>query len=85
MQDFGNPKSRNTMRAASGTMESAPSGPFALNGGKQAGGNATQGQGTLPSKVSVPLPGTNATQPTYKGGMKQNTPGFQGGIIPGKV
>lgn len=85
MQDYGNPKSRNTMRAAGGTMESAPSGPFALNGGKQAGGNATQGAGTLPSKVSVPLPGTNATQPAYKGGMKQNVPGFQGGVIPGKI
>ena len=51
----------------------------------QVGGNQTQGAGTLPNKVSVPLPGTNATQPAYKGGMKGNVPGFQGGVIPGKV
>lgn len=49
------------------------------------GGNPTQGAGTLPSKVSVPLPGTNVTQPAYKGGMKSTVPGFQGGVIPGKV
>jgi len=49
------------------------------------GGNQTQGAGTIPSKVSVPLPGTNATQPAYKGGVKQSVPGFQGGIIPGKI
>lgn len=51
----------------------------------QVGGNQSQGKGELPSKVSVPLPGTNATQPAYKGGMKGNVPGFQGGIIPGKI
>jgi hypothetical protein len=85
MQDYGNPKSRNTMRAAGGTMESSPTGAFMLNGGKQAGGNATQGSGTLPSQVSVPLPGTNATQPKQGGGMKQSVPGFQGGVIPGKI
>lgn len=49
------------------------------------GGNQTQGAGTLPNKVSVPLPGTNATQPKQGGGMKQNVPGFQGGVIPGKI
>jgi hypothetical protein len=49
------------------------------------GGNQQQGAGMLPDKVSVPLPGTNSTQPAYKGGMKMNVPGFQGGIIPGKV
>ena len=49
------------------------------------GGNQTQGAGTLPSKGSVPLPGTNATQPKQGGGMKQNVPGFQGGVIPGKI
>lgn len=49
------------------------------------GGNQTQGAGTLPNKVSVPLPGTNATQPAYKGGMKSSPTGFQGGVIPGKV
>lgn len=49
------------------------------------GGNQTQGAGTLPSKVSVPLPGTNATQPKAKGGMKQAPKGFMGGEIPGKI
>lgn len=49
------------------------------------GGNSTQGAGTLPSKVSVPLPGTNATQPAYKGGVKSSPPGFSGGLINGKV
>lgn len=49
------------------------------------GGNQTQGAGTLPSKVSVPLPGTDKTQPAYKGGVKSSVPGFQGGIIPGKI
>ncbi len=49
------------------------------------GGNQTQGKGELPSKVSVPMPGTNETQKPYKGGMKGNVPGFQGGIIPGKI
>jgi len=49
------------------------------------GGNQTQGAGTLPSKVNVPLPGTNATQPKQGGGMKQHVPGFQGGVIPGKI
>lgn len=49
------------------------------------GGNQTQGAGTIPSKVSVPLPGTNATQPAYKGGMKQAPAGFNSGIIPGKI
>ena len=49
------------------------------------GGNQAQGAGALPSKVSVPLPGTNATQPAYKGGMKASVPGFQGGVIPGKI
>lgn len=77
MQDYSNPSSRNTMRAASG--------PMMLNGGKQVGGNSTQGAGMLPSKVSVPLPGTNGSQPEYKGGMKKSVPGFQGGVIPGKI
>ena len=47
--------------------------------------NPSQGAGVLPNKVSVPLPGTNATQPPYKGGMKRAVPGFQGGVIPGKI
>lgn len=49
------------------------------------GGNQTQGAGTIPSKVSVPLPGTNATQPKQGGGMKQTPAGFNSGIIPGKI
>ena len=51
----------------------------------QVGGNQTQGAGTLPSKVSVPLPGTNTTQPDFKGGMKKAPAGFNGGVIPGKI
>lgn len=49
------------------------------------GGNQTQGAGTLPSKVSVPLPGTNATQPAYKGGMAKSPAGFNSGLINGKI
>lgn len=49
------------------------------------GGNQTQGAGTLPSKVSVPLPGTNATQSKQGGGMKKAPAGFNGGVIPGKI
>lgn len=51
----------------------------------QVGGNQTQGAGTLPSKVSVPLPGTNATQPKQGGGMAKAPVGFNGGVIPGKI
>jgi hypothetical protein len=49
------------------------------------GSNQSQGKGEIPGKVSVPMPGTDSTQPAYKGGMKKNVPGFQGGEIPGKV
>lgn len=74
MQDYSNPSSRNSIRAAiaSGT---------AIGGG----GNQTQGKGELPAKVSVPMPGTNKTQPEYKGGMAKAPAGFNGGIIPGKI
>ena len=59
MQDYSNPKSRNTSKAASGT---------------------------IPSKVSVPMPGTNKTQPKQGGGMKKSVPGFTGGgVINGKI
>lgn len=51
----------------------------------QVGGNQTQGAGTIPSKVSVPLPGTNANQSEYKGGMAKAPAGFNNGIIPGKI
>ena len=77
MQNYSNPESRNTMRAVGEKLKSgAPIG---------GGGNQTQGKGEIHGKVSVPMPGTNATQPAYKGGMKGNIPGFQGGEIPGKV
>lgn len=48
------------------------------------GRNVSKG-GALPNKVSVPLPGTNTVQPAYKGGMKQNVPGFGSGLKPGKI
>lgn len=70
MQDYSNPQSRNVFRAA---------------GAGPVGGNQTQGKGELPAKVSVPLPGTNETQSKQGGGMKKNVPGFQGGVIPGKI
>lgn len=76
-QMYGNPKSRNAMRAVSEKLKSGA----AIGGG----GNQTQGRGELPAKVSVPLPGTNTTQPAYKGGMKGNVPGFGAGIIEGKI
>lgn len=49
------------------------------------GGNQTQGAGTLPNKVSVPLPGTNKTQSEYKGGSAKAPGGFNSGLINGKV
>lgn len=49
------------------------------------GGNQTQGAGTLPSKVSVPVPGTNKTQTPYKGGTAKTPGGFNNGLINGKV
>lgn len=77
MQDYSNPKSRNSVRAAiaSGT---------AIGGG----GNQTQGKGELPSKVSVPMPGTNAPSASHgKPGSKagKSPAGFGGGLIPGKI
>lgn len=77
MQDYSTQVSRNPSRAVGEKLKSGA----AIGGG----GNQTQGKGELPAKVSVPMPGTNATQPAYKGGMKGNVPGFQGGIIPGKI
>jgi hypothetical protein len=77
MQEYSNPASRNTMRAAGNPMKTGA----AIGGG----GNATQGAGTIPSKVSVPLPGTNATQPAYNGGMAKMPPGFNNGLIAGKI
>lgn len=77
MQEYSNPASRNTMRAAGNPMKTGA----AIGGG----GNATQGAGTLPGKVSVPMPGTNTTQTEYKGGMAKAPMGFNGGLIPGKI
>lgn len=71
MQDYSNPASRNTSRAA---------GPV--------GSNQTQGKGELPSKVSVPMPGTNSpSAPQGKPGSKAGgaPAGFAGGLIPGKI
>lgn len=77
MQSYSNPASRNTMRAAGNPMKTGA----AIGGG----GNATQGAGTLPGKVSVPMPGTNTTQPEFKGGMKKAPVGFNNGLIAGKI
>lgn len=77
MQEYSNPASRNTMRAAGNPMKTGA----AIGGG----GNATQGAGMLPSKVSVPVPGTNTTQTAYKGGMAKAPAGFNNGLIAGKI
>lgn len=77
MQDYSNPASRNTMRAAGNPMKTGA----AIGGG----GNATQGAGQIPGKVSVPMPGTNTTQPGYKGGMAKTPAGFNNGLINGKI
>ena len=77
MQDYSNPASRNTMRAAGGMLKNGA----AIGGG----GNQTQGAGEIPGKVSVPMPGTNATQPAYKGGMAKAPVGFNNGIINGMI
>lgn len=52
------------------------------------GGNQMQGKGELPSKVSVPMPGTNApSAPQGKPGSKAGgaPQGFAAGLIPGKI
>ena len=51
----------------------------------QVGGNQSQGAGTLPNKVSVPLPGTDKTQSKQGGGVAKTPAGFNGGLINGKV
>ena len=60
---------------------------FRMGSGGPTGSNQTQGKGEIPGKVSVPMPGTNATQPAYKkiGNTVKSVPGFSGGVIPGKV
>ena len=84
MQDYSNPESRNKMRAAGGMTGNAAKMPGAAIGG---GGNQTQGAGEIPGKVSVPMPGTNATQPEYKkeGGAVKAPVGFNNGLINGKI
>ena len=77
MQNYSNPASRNTMRAAGNPMKTG-----AARGG---GGNQTQGAGQIPGKVSVPMPGTNTTQPREGGGMKKAPVGFNNGLINGKI
>jgi hypothetical protein len=78
MQEYSNPASRNTMRAAGDPMKTG-----AAMGG---GGNQTQGAGMLPGKVPVPMPGTDKTQPAYKGGGSYKAPaGFNNGLINGKI
>jgi hypothetical protein len=74
---YSNPASRNTMRAAGNPLKTGA----AIGGG----GNQTQGAGQIPGKVSVPMPGTNATQPEYKGGMAKAPVGFNNGLINGKI
>ena len=77
MQDYSNPASRNTMRAAGNPMKTGA----AIGGG----GNATQGAGQIPGKVSVPMPGTNTTQTAFKSGMAKAPVGFNNGLINGKI
>ena len=77
MQNYANPASRNTMRAAGNPMKTGA----AIGGG----GNTTQGAGQIPGKVSVPMPGTNTTQTAYKGGMAKAPSGFNNGLIAGKI
>jgi len=77
MQHYSNPESRNTMRAAGDMLKNGA----AIGGG----GNQTQGKGEIPGKVSVPMPGTNATQPAQTGGMAKAPVGFNNGIISGMV
>lgn len=64
------------------------SNPQSRNMSRAVGSNQTQGKGELPSKVSVPMPGTNAPsasqgKPGSKAGKAPQ--GFAGGIIPGKI
>jgi len=77
MQSYSNPESRNTMRAAGNPMKTGA----AIGGG----GNQTQGAGQIPGKVSVPMPGTDTTQPAYKGGTAKAPMGFNNGLIAGKI
>lgn len=77
MQDYSTEQSRNPSRAANAALKSGA----AIGGG----GNQTQGRGEIPGKVSVPMPGTNTTQPAYKGGSAKAPAGFNNGLINGKI
>jgi hypothetical protein len=78
-QTYNNPASRNVMRAAGGMAGNAAKMPGPV------GSNQTQGKGEIPGKVSVPMPGTNTTQPEYKGGKAKSPTGFNNGIINGMI
>ena len=67
------------MRAAGGMLKNGAAIPGPV------GSNQSQGRGEIPGKVSVPMPGTNATQPAYKGGVAKTPVGFNNGIINGKI
>lgn len=76
-QDYATQMSRNPSRAANAQLKAgAPVG---------AGGNQTQGAGQIPGKVSVPMPGTNANQKPYNGGVAKAPTGFNNGLINGKI
>lgn len=46
---------------------------------------ATTQESVIPGKTSVPVPGTDKTQPAYKGGQTKTPPGFTNSVIPGKI
>jgi hypothetical protein len=77
MQDYSTQQSRNPSRAANANLKNGA----AIGGG----GNQTQGAGMIPGKVSVPMPGTDTTQPRQGGGMKKAPAGFNNGLIAGKI
>lgn len=59
-------------------MQQSYSNPPSRNPSRAAGG-------TIPSQVSVPLPGTNANQSKETGGMAKAPAGFNNGLINGKI
>jgi len=86
MQDYSNPKGRNSSVAVGRPVGRPKGGSASVSiAAGRVGGNAMQGAGTLPNKVAVPLPGTNETQAPYKGGMRKAPVGFNAALISGKV
>jgi hypothetical protein len=67
------------MRAAGGMLKNGGAIPGPV------GSNQSQGRGEIPGKVSVPMPGTNANQKPYNGGVAKTPVGFNNGIINGKI